>query len=691
MIKENFSVINYSDSEIPLFREKQGQKFVSYGLDDMYGEYLRDLFLSSSTNGAIINGVADMIYGGGLDATDKDESDGKREQWIRLQDLLRNSDDDLLQRVAFDIKLYGMSYLNVIWNAARTRIACIKHLPVHTMRSGIADSEGVISEYFYKSEWIDKREQEKAIKAFSNEDRTTASTCLQIKRYTPSFHYYSLPDWSAGTNYAELDREISEFHLNNIRRGFFPSMLLSFKNGVPTQEERRVIEQKVLEKFTGADNAGRILITFNDGDETAPEFTPITQNGADGMYEYLSKLVSEKLITAHRVVSPLIFGVRTEGSGFGSNADELRDSYSLFNNTVVVPFQDIILKAFGKLFSINDIELDIYFITAKPADFLDLDVIDTLDEGEQEKAGVGTDENVEVVEAEPIEDGMPVMSADNEASYNGAQIASALDIIVKVKEGLLTKEQAIVFLIQMLQFEPSVAKALFTEGSDAVEKVEASRFSKLSKKKQLKVADYLIKCGEEEETMLSDFELIDSRKVDYDTEVELDSMWTFASVPSGKPQAKSDHPEYGQDTDLIKVRYVYTEGNFSGVGKSREFCDKMMQGGRTENGLNIGGRVFRKEDIIFAGDRAVNPGWGPYGASTYSIWIAKGGALCQHFWTRRTYLKKNNKNISVNEANAIIRANDGERLERNDTRVAQAPRTWADKGFVNPKLINEYT
>jgi len=560
MKKDNFSVINYADQEIPLFREKQGQKFVSYGLDDMYGEYLRDLFLSSSTNGAIINGVADMIYGGGLDATDKDESDGKREQWIRLQDLLRKSDEDLLQRVAFDIKLYGMCYLNVIWNTARTRIACIKHLPVHTMRSGIADSEGVISEFYYKSEWTDKRVKEKAIKAFSNEDRTTASTCLQIKRYTPSFHYYALPDYAGGTNYAELDREISEFHLNNIRRGFFPSMLLSFKNGVPTHEERRVIEQKVVEKFTGADNAGRILITFNDGDETAPEFTPITQNGADGMYEYLSKLVSEKIITAHRVVSPLIFGVKSEGSGFGNNADELRDSYSLFNNTVVAPFQDIILNAFGKLFSINDIELDIFFITAKPADFLDLDVIDTLDEGEQEKEGVGTEENV--VEAEPIEDGMPVLSADNEASYNGAQISSALDIILKVTEGQLTKEQAIVFLIQMLQFEPSVAKALFTEGKDAVVEVEASKFSKLPKKKQLKVADYLIKCGEEEETMLSDFELIDSRKVDYDTEVELDSLWTFATVPSGKPQAKSDHPEYGQDTDLIKVRYVYTQGNF---------------------------------------------------------------------------------------------------------------------------------
>jgi hypothetical protein len=142
MSKENFSIINYTDSEIPKFEEKQGKKYVTYGADDLYGEYLRDLFLASSTNGAIINGVADMIYGGGLNATDREENDQKKAQWLRLQDLLRKSDDDLLKMVAFDLKLYGMSYLNVIWNKARTQIAMIKHLPVHTIRSGVADSDG---------------------------------------------------------------------------------------------------------------------------------------------------------------------------------------------------------------------------------------------------------------------------------------------------------------------------------------------------------------------------------------------------------------------------------------------------------------------------------------------------------------------------------------------------------------------
>ena len=142
MKKQNFSVLNYGSTEIPLFAEKQGQEWVDYGIDNLYGDYLRDLFLSSSTHGAIVNGVADMIYGGGLDATDREDNDQKKEQWIRLQELLNNSDDGLLQKIAFDIKLYGMVYLNVIWNRARTRIGGIKHLPVHTMRSGVADSDG---------------------------------------------------------------------------------------------------------------------------------------------------------------------------------------------------------------------------------------------------------------------------------------------------------------------------------------------------------------------------------------------------------------------------------------------------------------------------------------------------------------------------------------------------------------------
>ena len=108
--------------------KSKGQEWVDYGIDNLYGDYLRDLFLSSSTHGAIVNGVADMIYGGGLDATDREDNDQKKEQWLRLQELLNNSDDGLLQKIAFDIKLYGMVYLKCYLESGKNSHRCDKAL-----------------------------------------------------------------------------------------------------------------------------------------------------------------------------------------------------------------------------------------------------------------------------------------------------------------------------------------------------------------------------------------------------------------------------------------------------------------------------------------------------------------------------------------------------------------------------------
>ena len=521
-----------------------------------------------------------------------------------------------------------------------------------------------------------------------------------------------MTDYAGATNYIELDREVSEFHLNNIRRGFFPSMLLSFKNGVPTQEERRIIEQKVIQKFTGADNAGRILITFNDGDETAPEFTPINTNGADGMYEYLSKLVSEKILTGHRVTSPLLFGVRSEGGGFGNNADELRDSYSLFNNTVVGPLQDIVLEAMAFLFGINDIELDLFFITAKPADFLDLDVINTLDEGEQQKEGV-TKEEVEVkvdefsskkkdIFAESISDYPQGVRSNAQKVLDFVEKngwGSCGTAVGKQRANQLAKGEPISIetVQRMANYLTRHAKDLessttYNDGCgklmyDAWGGKAGLRWAK-SKLKELKLSDddthriykaqaaeFLIELGEDHEDLINEYEMVDARKVDYEREDLYNAMWTFATpkVPSGKPQAKSE-----QDTELIKVRYAYMPKKTGINGNpSRDFCIKMV---------NAGDRVWRKEDIEFASDRATNPGWGPGGTDFYNIWFFKGGGSCQHFWERRTYLRRNNKRISVNEARRIIRENQDTPLQTNDPNVAKRPRDMENRGFINPNI-----
>jgi hypothetical protein len=580
MSKHEFNVFGLPTHELPLFQEKTGRDWVDYGFDNLYGSYLRDLYLGSSIQAAVVNGVSEMIYGEGLEATDREE---KPDQWLKTQKLFENSDEDILRQLCFDLKLYGQCYVQVIWNRVRTEVAELRFLPAHTVRSGIADAQGKIDCYYVSPDWSRMREPRYApvkYPALDLEDRTEAAVVYQIKAYQPGIFYYGLPDYVGATNYVELDREISTFHLNNIKNGLFPSMLLSFNNGVPTDEERRTIERHVNDKFSGSGNAGRLLISFNDGSDSAPQLTPVNPNDNDGMYEFLAKECTTKILAGHRVTSPLLFGIRGDGSGFGNNAEELRDSFSLFQNTVIKPYQRTLLDGLQVVFNVNGIDLDFYFETLKPADFIDVQAVKTQTVDEQEKEGVEV-----------------------------AQSFSAQDL-----------SQA---------------------------------------------AEFLIALGEDED---EEYELIDAREYDEAMEAQLDALWTFARVPSSNPAGKSD-----QDTDLIKVRYAYAPDTAD--AKSREFCRKMV----------AAGKVYRKEDIEGASQRAVNPGWGPRGADTYDLLKYKGGGSCRHFWQRRTYLKKNNKRVSVNEAQRIIRAAgpDAERLKPQDPQAPSDRAIWSTVDFWN--------
>ena len=584
--KSEFSVMGMPVHDVPQFEEVQGKNWISYGSDDCYGDYLESLYLGSSIHSAIVNGVGSMIYGKGLDAVERDNSEGNKEQWLRLQTLLNSSDDDLLKKLALDLKLYGQCYVNTIWNKARTSVAMMKHLPVHTMRAGIADSEGKIHEWYYKNSWakVNERQKPNVIKSFSTEDRTSASTVLQIKRYSPSFHYYGLPDSQGSNGYVELDIQVQSFHLNNIKNSLMPSMMLSFSNGIPTDQERADIERKVYEKFSGSNNAGKLLITFNDGPETAPKIEPISSNGSDDMYTYLSTEITNKVLTGHRITSPLLFGV-SSNSSWGSNAEELNDSYSLFHNTVIEEFQDILLKGLSPVFESNGINLDLFFIPSKPANFINVD-----------------DDTTEVVEA-PKEE----MSAD----------------VQRPDESLLD--------------------ALISLGEDAPE----------------------------------GYELIDEREVDYEDEDRLDGMINGVNLASVIPSTSDQSKE--QDNELFKIRYQYAPLKINQMEyDSRDFCVKMVGAAK----------FYTKENIYKAGRTSVNAGWGPDGASKYDIWLYKGGGSCAHYWSRFTFLKKDNQKITAKQRQAIINAMDpAERKavtpKKNDPKVAKRPRDMGpERGFL---------
>ena len=388
--KYNMSVVNMSHYNIPHIIENDNKDYISFGINNLYPQYLIELFTGSGINSAIIKGVASMIAGDqqgtyqGLDVVDKDILEGgEKEQYLQFAKLMNKGDRNTLKNLAFDLKLFGTCYINTIYNKTKTAIAEIKHVPAQYIRSGKVDSFGKVNEFYYSYDWSNERKYKPhVIKAFDPDNRTDTSQLLQVKEYNPQSFYYGIPDYVGGTDYIQLDMSIAELHLANIDNNFMPSCMLNFSNGIPSDEERMQLERKINEKFSGSGNSGKLIITFNDGKETAPEVVPLNTGDNDDKYQFLSSEVNRKVLTAHRIVSPLLFGVKAE-SGFGNNAEEIKDSFELLLSSVIKPFQHTLLEGLGQIFRVNGIDsLDIYFKTVKPAEFMDVEkVVDEVKEG----------------------------------------------------------------------------------------------------------------------------------------------------------------------------------------------------------------------------------------------------------------------------------------------------------------------
>ena len=277
-----------------------------YGDNDLYPYFLQDLYASSAIHNAIVRGTADMIYGNGLTSEFKDDH---VDQWLEVVKLI--GDGECLRRAAFDIKMFGQCYFNVIWSVDRSRPAEVHHIPVAHVRAGVADNEDSPVMYYLADDWSKASgKPTQPIPAFNTEDRTAASQIMHVRMYSPMNHYYAVPDYIGSTNYIELDRDISEFHLNNIKNGLFPSMMLTFNNGIPTDDEREEMERAIYNKFSGASNAGKILINWNDNAEDAPKIDPFNLTDPHKIYDYLSDQVLQRILSGHRVTSPLLFGLR---------------------------------------------------------------------------------------------------------------------------------------------------------------------------------------------------------------------------------------------------------------------------------------------------------------------------------------------------------------------------------------------
>jgi hypothetical protein len=378
---------SYSKPEV---KEYYNEDWVSYGDDNDYFNYLIDRYNGSPTNNAAINGISEMIYGRGLDATDSKE---KESDYKEMKELFNKN---VIKRITHDYKMMGQAALQIIYTKDRSKIAQIAHIPVETLRAEKCNSKGEIEAYYYHSDWTEAKSGDKLTKipafGFSN----AAIEILYIKPYRAGYKYYSPVDYQGGLQYAELEEEIANYHINNIQNGLSPSMLINFNNGTPDAEQRDAIETSIMNKFSGSSNAGRFILAFNDSKELAATIEPVQLSDAHQQYQFLSDESMRKVMVSHRIVSPMLVGIK-DTSGLGNNAEELQTASVLMDNTVIRPMQVTILDELEKILDYNGIELDIYFKTLQPLEFTDL--TNAISEAEVEKeTGVKKDIQEEVKE-----------------------------------------------------------------------------------------------------------------------------------------------------------------------------------------------------------------------------------------------------------------------------------------------------
>ena len=620
-------VLNFAKEYIrPEIKESPNKDWVMNGDNNQMYKDIIASYYGSPTNSSIIDSYARYIYGLGLNIE---------------QSFISKTD---ARKICFDMVLFGEASFEVTPKGNLYHIEKDKLLPNKA-------EDGEIKSYWYSFDWSDTRKYEPQQIPVYGFGKKTENQVFVIKSNQVGQFYFGNPSYISALPYCEVESELANYYVNHIKNGMSFGHVINVNGGKPeSEEDLNKFSKQIRNQLTGSNNAGKFLLSFNDNKESETTISALEVSDAHKQYEFLTQEAQNKICIAHKVVSGAILGI-TKSTGFSSNADEIETAFNETYLNVIQPIQENIIDAIEFVKGLNGLE------------FLNL---------REEEQATQTDASTGVTTDVVSED-----LVKKEASYNGAQIASSLDIMQAVKDGILTIDQAITFLIQMLQFEPAVAKALFSGNSASEITMSKDKRSEKKNKKKTDLSEY----GEEID--LEVWELIDSSEVNYESEEEFQNnleklndeyklqlagkiALDKVSTGTARPNSKSN-----QDGKLFKSRYRYS-GN---TNPERDFCKAMI----TSN------KVYRREDIDAMSQKNVNPGFGmaPNPNKPYDIWLWKGGGklsdnfnfgTCKHFWVRETYMLKADVNNPLAERITPAQARKaGEILPTNDKRGYIAP------------------
>ena len=434
-------ILNFQEARQPEYREKRGKGYIEFGEKNDYPNYLLSLYNKSAKHNAIVKGKVNYIIGNGWKT---DEVDPIAEQFIAQPNQFESL-NDLTRKVSIDIEIFGGAYLEVIWSLTGGKLVDVLHIDYTKIRSNTDNTQ-----FWYKKDWAERKDEAFAMMAFNTKVRQ-GKQILYVKEYRPGLDTYALPGYMGALNYIESDIEVSRHVLGNAQTGFSASKLITLPNGEPSPDEKRNIERRFTDRFSGSDGK-KFILSFT----TDPARKPIIEDlGASDItkedFTRVDLIIQNNLFAGHQITSPSLFGIAEPGQ-LGSRT-QMRDSYEIFKNTYVNDKQQFIESVFNELARLKGANSEITIIPVEPIGF-ELSEAALLQiapkEWLLEKAGIDVSKYQPVLDEnitnQPTVDQVQAAVNDNLKNLSGRQYQQVMRVIRQFSQGKITKEIATTML-----------------------------------------------------------------------------------------------------------------------------------------------------------------------------------------------------------------------------------------------------
>jgi DNA-binding Lrp family transcriptional regulator len=488
-------ILNFQEARQPEYREKRGKGYIEFGEKNDYPNYLLALYNKSAKHNAIVKGKVNYIIGNGWKA---DEADPIAEQFIAQPNQFESL-ADLTRKVSIDIEIFGGAYLEVIWSVTGGQLTDVLHIDYTKIRSNSDNTQ-----FWYKKDWNERKDELIPLMAFNTKVRQ-GKQILYIKEYRPGLDTYALPGYMGALNYIESDIEVSRHVLGNAQTGFSASKLITLPNGEPSPDEKRNIERRFTDRFSGSDGK-KFILSFT----TDPARKPIIEDlGASDItkedFTRVDLIIQNNLFAGHQITSPSLFGIAEPGQ-LGSRT-QMRDSYEIFKSTYCNDKQQFLESIFNQLAVLKGATSEISIIPVEPIGFeLSEQALLQIAPKEWllEKAGIDVAKYAPTEATQPSLNQEQIEVNDNLKNLSGRQYQQLMRVIRQFSQGKITKEIAVTMLKSGLGMTDNEVNAML--GIDDDPMTEDFSFSALDE-------DTVIGLFREVGEPKSDYTIINSKAV----------------------------------------------------------------------------------------------------------------------------------------------------------------------------------